>query len=421
MDDTLVETKLLLPRLRRDAVPRPRLAALLARARDARVTLVSAPAGFGKTTLLGAWLAAHHRPAASPGCRWTSATVGRRRSGPTSCSPSTVPSRGRRPRRSRCWAPDRRPSRPCSPGVVNELSVHDGEVTLVLDDYHLADGPDVAAGMTFLVDHLPPQLQLVISTRADPALPAVAAAGPRRAGRGPRGRPALRRRRGRRLPQRPQRPRADRRRRSRRSRSAPRAGWRRSSSRRSRYGTVTDASGFIDRFAGDDRFVVDYLVDEVLSRQPDDVRRFLLDTSILGRLTASLCEAVTGRSTGQRPSDARPAGPAEPLPRPAGRPPALVPLPPPVRRRPPHAPGPGASRRRPGAASPREPLVRRARATSRRPCGTPSPPATSTRQRSSSSWRSRRCAGTGARPSSGDGSTTCPTTWCATGPCSPAG
>src|SRR6185295_7855476 len=56
-------------------------------------------------------------------------------------------------------------------GVVNELSVYAGQVTLVLDDYHLADGVDVAAGMTFLVDHMPPQLRLVISTRADPVLP----------------------------------------------------------------------------------------------------------------------------------------------------------------------------------------------------------------------------------------------------------
>ena len=53
-------------------------------------------------------------------------------------------------------------------GVVNELGVHAGEVTLVLDDYHLVDGVEVTRGMTFLLDHLPPQLRLVIGTRADP-------------------------------------------------------------------------------------------------------------------------------------------------------------------------------------------------------------------------------------------------------------
>ena len=55
--------------------------------------------------------------------------------------------------------------------VVNELSVLPGEVTLVLDDYHLADGPGIRPGMSFLLDHLPPQVRLVISTRADPGLP----------------------------------------------------------------------------------------------------------------------------------------------------------------------------------------------------------------------------------------------------------
>ena len=55
--------------------------------------------------------------------------------------------------------------------LVNELSVLPDEVTLVLDDYHLVDGPAIRPGMTFLVDHLPPQVCLVISTRADPALP----------------------------------------------------------------------------------------------------------------------------------------------------------------------------------------------------------------------------------------------------------
>ena len=56
-----------------------------------------------------------------------------------------------------------------------------------------------------------------------------------------------------------------------------------------------DASAFIDAFAGDDRYIVDYLIEEVLQRQPDHVRRFLLQTSILDRLNGSLCDATTGR------------------------------------------------------------------------------------------------------------------------------
>ncbi len=61
-----------------------------------------------------------------------------------------------------------------------------------------------------------------------------------------------------------------------------------------------DASGFIRAFAGDNRYIVDYLVDEVLQRQPEDVRSFLLQTAILDRLTGPLCDAVTGQEGGAR-------------------------------------------------------------------------------------------------------------------------
>ena len=60
-----------------------------------------------------------------------------------------------------------------------------------------------------------------------------------------------------------------------------------------------DIAGFIAGFAGDDRYIVDYLVEEVLQRQPDDVRSFLLQTSILGRLSGPLCDAVTGQDGGK--------------------------------------------------------------------------------------------------------------------------
>jgi LuxR family maltose regulon positive regulatory protein len=59
-----------------------------------------------------------------------------------------------------------------------------------------------------------------------------------------------------------------------------------------------DSSGFIATFAGDDRFVVDFLADEVLDQQPEPLRRFLLDTSVLDRLCGPLCEAVTGKVDG---------------------------------------------------------------------------------------------------------------------------
>ena len=295
MADPLVETKLLLPRSRREVVPRPRLAALLARASEAPVTLVSAPAGFGKTTLLSTWLS---RDPARPGdggpVAWVSLDERDRR-------PATfwtyvllaldraVPGSGAAALT--LLQSGQAPVETVLAGVVNELSVHSGDVTVVLDDYHLADGVDVAAGMTFLVDHLPPQLRLVISTRADPALPLsrmrargelveIRAADLRFTadevtsylndlhgfGLADADIAAL---------------------------EARTEGWVAALQLAAlSLGGRDDPSSFIAGFAGDDRFVVDYLADEVLSRQPDDVRRFLLDTSVLERLTGSLCDAV---------------------------------------------------------------------------------------------------------------------------------
>lgn len=289
MVDPLVETKLLRPTPRRDVVARPRLADLLQRASSSPVTLVSAPAGFGKTSLLTAWLGSgqpvawvsldeRERQATS---FWTYVLRALDRAVPGSGAAAlTLLQSGQAPVES------------VLADVVNELSVHSGEVVLVLDDYHLADGVDVAAGMTFLIDHRPPQLRLVISTRADPALPLsrlrargelleIRAADLRFTGDevaaylndlhgfGLTATDIA-------------------------SLETRTEGWvaalqLAAISLRDR----DDPSAFIAGFAGDDRFVVDYLADEVLGRQPDDVRRFLLDTSILARLTGPLCDTVS--------------------------------------------------------------------------------------------------------------------------------
>jgi LuxR family maltose regulon positive regulatory protein len=299
MADGVVETKLLLPRLRRDAVPRPRLAGLLERAADAPITLVSAPAGFGKTTLLTAWLRAgegrgghsvvwvsldeRDRRATS---FWTYVLTALDRAVPGCAAAGLTLLQSGQAHVEDVLA-----------GVVNELSVHDGDVVLALDDYHLADGPDLADAMTFFIEHLPPQLHLVISTRADPALPLSRL---RARGELVEVRAAdlrfdadevtayLNDQHGLALP-------AD----ALAALGARTEGWvaalqLAALSLRDR----ADAAGFIDRFAGDDRFVVDYLVDEVLDRLPHDVRRFLLDTAVLDRLTAPLCDAVHGGEPG---------------------------------------------------------------------------------------------------------------------------
>jgi LuxR family maltose regulon positive regulatory protein len=296
MVTSLVETKLFLPRPRRDVMLRPRLADLLLRGSHGGLTLVSAPAGFGKTTLLASWFATaasssdddHVVAWVSLDQRdrettsfWTYVLLAVDRAAP-GCGAGALT----------LLQSGQATVETVLAGVVNELSVHPGAVSLVLDDYHLAESLEVAAGMRFLVDHLPPQLRLVIGTRADPALPLsrlrvrgelveIRAADLRFTGEeassyfNDLNRLDLTT--------------ADI-----ATLEARTEGWvaalqLAALSLRDR----DDRAGFIAGFAGDDRFVVDYLVEEVLSRQPDDVRRFLLDTSILDRLTGSLCDAVS--------------------------------------------------------------------------------------------------------------------------------
>jgi LuxR family maltose regulon positive regulatory protein len=292
MPIALVETKLFRPEAPPGLVPRPRLDDLLG-AGQARLTLVSAPAGFGKTTLVTAWVAGVERVA------WVSLDEADRRLDAFWTYVLTALDRA---------APGAgaaglfllgagQPIEVVLAAVLNELSVLPDDVTLVLDDYHAAEGPDIQAGMGLLVERLPPQLRLVLITRADPALPlarlrargeltevraadlrftqdeaTVYLADATGLDLGAGDVAAL---------------------------EARTEGWIASLqlaalSLRGR----DDPSVFIAGFAGDDRYVVDYLVEEVLDRQPAEVRDFLLGTAVLDRLTGSLCDAVTGTTGG---------------------------------------------------------------------------------------------------------------------------
>ncbi|MDN5750431.1 MAG: hypothetical protein L0H64_18280, partial [Pseudonocardia sp.] len=133
------------------------------------LTLVSAPAGFGKTTLLTEWLAADGRRAA-----WLS--LDRRDNDPTTfwtylitALRTAVPQVGGAALS--LLASPRSPIEDVLATVVNDLSAAPDEVVLVLDDYHVIDAREVHDGMEFLLEHLPPQVHLVIAGRADPALP----------------------------------------------------------------------------------------------------------------------------------------------------------------------------------------------------------------------------------------------------------
>ena len=170
--DVLLATKLNVPRPQPGFVPRPRLAAALDEGLARRLVLVCAPAGFGKTVLLAHWARSGSRPVA-----WLS--VDAADNDPARFWRHVVAALERvRPGISERAGPLLGPPAPPSfeglvTALINELSAGpgEGEVLLVLDDYHLIEAEQVHAPLEFLVEHLPPGLHLVLASRADPPLP----------------------------------------------------------------------------------------------------------------------------------------------------------------------------------------------------------------------------------------------------------
>jgi LuxR family maltose regulon positive regulatory protein len=298
----LLETKFFVPGSR-GGLPRPRLSERLDRGTASKLTLVSAPAGFGKTTLLTEWLAAgpagpaDERLAAwlsldrgdnDPGSFWTYVIAALRTAAP-GVGESAL---------GLLQAPRPPPIETVLTVLLNDLSALAGDIVLVLDDYHVIDARDVQDGMAFLLDHLPPGLHVVIASRADPALPLarwrargelaeIRAAGLRFT---PEEAAAyLNEMMGLQLTARDV-----------AALEGRTEGWIAALqlAALSMQGR-DDVAGFIAGFAGDDRYVVDYLAEEVLQRQPDRVQAFLLQTCILGRLSGPLCDAVTGQGGGK--------------------------------------------------------------------------------------------------------------------------
>ena len=169
MTGPLLQTKLHVPRGRHGLVARPRLIERLSRGSGSALTLVSAPAGFGKTTLLTEWLAADGRPAGwlsldprdnDPATFWTYLVTALRTAVPQVGAAALA-----------LLETPRSPTEDVLVTLLNDLSAAGDDVVLVLDDYHVIDARAVHDGMEFLLDHLPPQAHLVIAGRADPALP----------------------------------------------------------------------------------------------------------------------------------------------------------------------------------------------------------------------------------------------------------
>jgi ATP/maltotriose-dependent transcriptional regulator MalT len=295
--DVLLATKLHIPRPRPGFVLRPRL---LERLQDGteQVVLVCTPAGFGKTSLLADWARRGRRPVA-----WLS--LDDADNDPARFWRHVVAAlEGGRPGVAERVAPLLGPPTPPSleglvTALVNQLAAQPDEVVLVLDDYHLIEAEPVHASLAFLLEHLPPQVHLVLACRADPPLPLARL----RAGRQlaelrqrdlrftlEETAALLKAATGLELP-------AD----SVAALAARTEGWVAGLqlAALSLQGHA-DPAGFVASFSGSHRFVLDYLAEEVLDRQPEPVREFLLETSILERLSGPLCDAVTGRGDGQQ-------------------------------------------------------------------------------------------------------------------------
>jgi len=295
----LVRTKLFIPSVRPEMVSRPRLLDRPRASEIPRLTLVSAPPGFGKTSLLASWVEASRAAGRAvawvsleeteqqPESFWTYVVTALDDAAPGVGASALTLLQGAHPSIETVLTL-----------VLNELITRPEGLDLVLDDYHCADGPAIAADVSFLLWHMPPQVHLVIGTRADPALPLgrLRARGELVEVRAADLRFTL-------------------------AETASylneavgldleagdiaalegrTEGWiaalqLAALSLRGR----DDGAAFIAGFAGDDRYVVDYLVEEVIGRQPDDIRRFLLETSILERLSGPLCDAVTCRDDGR--------------------------------------------------------------------------------------------------------------------------
>jgi LuxR family maltose regulon positive regulatory protein len=296
--DVVLATKLHLPASRPGLVPRPRLTAHLDEGLARGLILACAPAGYGKTVLLADWAQSSRHPAA-----WLSLDAGD--NDPARFWRHVVAALDRAsPGTGDRLAPLLGPPAPSSfqglvTALINELASE--EAVLVLDDYHLISSQQVHQSLAFLLEHRPAGMCVVLTSRSDPPLalarlrardqlteireaelrftPAEAAellqhvtagSGPTLLG------PAVA------------------------ALAARTEGW----AAGLQLAALSlrgqdDAAAFVAAFTGSHRYVLDYLTEEVLEQQDEQLRTFLLETSVLERLSGSLCDAVTGREGSQ--------------------------------------------------------------------------------------------------------------------------
>jgi len=290
MTAPILTTKLYIPPPRPRMVSRARLVSRLGEGAQRKLTVISGPAGFGKTTLLSEWAAGCGQPVA-----WLSLDEGdndpARFLAYLIAALQTVAAAVGAGALAALQSPQPPPPEAVLIALLNELAAVPDDVVLVLDDYHVIDAGPVHTALAFLIEHLPPRMHVVIATRRSPQLPlarlrARAQLAELRAadlrftlaetagflnqvmelGLSPQDIAALETR---------------------------TEGWivGLQLAALSMQGQE-DAAGFIRSFAGSHRFVLDYLLEEVLQRQPESIQSFLLRTSVLDRLCGPLCDAV---------------------------------------------------------------------------------------------------------------------------------
>ncbi len=300
MDTPLLQTKLYIPtprsdraaRFRASLVPRPLLIERLNAGLHGRVTLISAPAGFGKTTLLSDWLSHLNLPAAWLSLDAEDNDFARFLTYVIAALQTIQPAVGTEVLALLQSSP-LPPSHTLLTLLINDLTANSEQVILVLDDYHTIETQAIDQAMTFFLDHLPPQMHLVITSRADPNLSLARLRANRQVnelrsadlrftkaeiaqfleqatdlGLTAAEVAALERR---------------------------TEGWiagLQMAALSLQQREAAAVAEFIEAFSGSHRYIMDYLVDEVLQRQDAEVRTFLLYTSILDRLCAPLCAAL---------------------------------------------------------------------------------------------------------------------------------
>ena len=292
--ESMLATKLYIPRIRRNLVARQRLINQLNDGLHRKLTLISAPAGFGKTTLLAEWIPHSNRcvtwvsldAADNDPIRFLTYFI---------AALQLLQPELAQPVLEQLNSPQPPPVESLLPQLLNHIAAFPDSFTLVLEDYHLIKTQSIHSSITFLLEHLPPRMHLIITSRADPSLPLarlrvrgqlteIRAVDLRFSAeeisdffnqiyRLQLGQNELV------------------------SLESRTEGWAAglqlaALSLQEKQGA--EVSAFVNAFAGDHRYVLDYLAEEVLHQQPEHIQQFLLQTSVLNRLSGALCDALIG-------------------------------------------------------------------------------------------------------------------------------